>query len=189
MRGRWFVPFAFAFGIVSMPTIATAQDPAPEPTTLEVGVQLAPKPELPDYAVATLRTVDGSPVGNAEVGFGVQTDFLGGRVASLGHATTDATGIARMPMTARDVEQGIVARFGGDESFAPSEASAVVRFPDERVVPVGIEASSSPLSSLRTVTPRVIGIVVAGLWLFFALATVYVVRSVRRGGEERPVEA
>jgi hypothetical protein len=177
-----------ALAIICLATTATmafAQEGGQrEPTILEIRVQLAPTPELSDYAVATLRTGDGQPIGNAVVDLAVFVDFMGGRFATLGSGVTDVTGVALVPITPRSTEHRLRARFTGDETHAPSEAVADVRFPDESVVPVRTDSGPSQLDTLRRVVPRVMGIIV----VFFAFAMAYVVRAVRRGGRSGPTD-
>jgi hypothetical protein len=173
---------ACALLLAALPGAALAQEGEAAPTRLEIRAQPAPTPELSDFVAATLRDVDGAPIGGARISFSIHVDFLGGRMAALGSAATDATGVALVPITPRTDTVRVQATFAGDADHAPSDATADVRFPDARVVAIDLEPEPSQLETLRIVVPRVIGIVVGALWIFFALATAYVIRAVRRGG-------
>jgi len=159
---------------------ATASAQEQEPTSLVVGVERSAMPGLPDHVSARLRDADGKPVGNAPITFWLDVELLGSRKAFAGSATTDATGTARIPLTPRQQTYQVYATYTGDDTHLTIEGTAVLEFPPERVTPVQIVAPPSQIQTLRTVMPRVMGIVVAILWLFFAAATTYVVRSVRR---------
>lgn len=162
--------------IGSVPASAQEQ----ESTSLVVGVERSVLPDLPDHVSARLTDADGDPVGNAPITFWFDLELLGSRKAFAGSATTDATGTARIPVTPRQQTYQVRATYEGDDTHLAIEGTAVLEFPPERVAPVQIVAPPSKIQTLRTVMPRVMGIVVAILWLFFAAATVYVVRSVRR---------
>jgi hypothetical protein len=69
--------------------------------------------------------------------------------------------------------------FKGSDLYAPVETVVVLTIPAERVEPVEITAPASPLATLRTVMPRVMGIVVALLWILFLAAVFYVVKTIR----------
>lgn len=162
--------------IASVPASAQEQ----KSTSLVVGVERSAIPDLPDYVSARLTDADGKPIGNAPITFWLDVELLGSRKAFAGSATTDATGTARIPATPRQQTYQVRATYAGDDTHLAIEGTAILEFPPERVTPVQIVAPPSKIQTLRTVMPRVMGIVVALLWLFFAAATVYVVRSVRR---------
>lgn len=154
-------------------------------TVIEVRAVPAPIPELADSVAATLTTSDGSPIGGAMIEFRVQVDLLGDRTAYLGTALTGASGEARIPFTPRSSTHMIEARFGGDESagLAATTRTGAVTFPDSRVVELSVQRPESQLALLRSVLPRALGIVVAGLWLFFTVVSVSLIRDIRRGSE------
>lgn len=152
-------------------------------TTIVVRSVPAPIPEVADSVAATLTTVDGSPVGGARIEFRVQVDLLGARTAYLGESMTGATGEARVPFTPRSSTQVIEARFAGDQTagLAATVGTGPVSFPESHVEQILVERPESQLSLLRSVVPRVLGIVVAGLWLFFMFVAVSLARDIRRG--------
>ena len=168
-----FLAFAFT-------AVAAAQESIE--TEITVSAVPAPVPEVADSVAATLTQADGTPVGGAEVEFRVQVELLGSRTAFLGSAVTGATGEARIPFVPRAISHTVEARFAGDPSAGLAATTGVgsVSFPSDRIVPPPIDRPESALSTLRTVVPRVMGIVVAALWIFFMVATVWVVRGVRR---------
>ena len=149
-----------------------------EGTDLAVRVERASLPDLPDNIAARLSTDSGEPISGAQIDFWAEVEILGTRRARLGTATTDATGVARVPITPRRTDYRIRVTFAGSEAHAAAETTAALSFPAEKVDPVEISAPSSPLSSLRTVMPRAMGIVVALLWIFFAAAVFYVVKTI-----------
>lgn len=175
-----------AVGIVlvsSLSQIASAQGETE--TTIEVRAVPAPIPEVADSVAAILTTSDGSPIGGARIEFRVQVDLLGERTAYLGTSMTGATGEARVPFTPRSSTQVIEARFDGDESagLAAATRTGPVSFPESRIVEIPLERPESQLSLLRSVLPRALGIIVAGLWLFFTAVSVSLIRDIRRGSE------
>lgn len=147
-----------------------------EETSLRVQVERSSLPELPDN-VAAFLTASGEPVAGATIEFWAEVEIVGARSAFLGSAVTDATGAARVPIWPRRAEYRIRAVFGGHEQHPPAEATVNLAFPADRVDPVEITAPISPFDTLRTVMPRAMGIVVALLWVFFAAAVLYVVRT------------
>lgn len=151
-----------------------------EPPALVIAIERSALPDLPDHTSARLTDPDGNPIGNAEITFWFELELLGPRRAFAGSAMTDATGTARIPVTPRQETYRVRASYAGDQIHPAVEATAVLDFPKERVTPIQIFAPPSQVQPLRIVMPRAMGIVVALLWLFFAAATVYVVRSVRR---------
>lgn len=151
-----------------------------EETSLRVQVEGSALPELPDNVVARLSTDLGEPIAGALIDFWAEVEILGTRTALLGTAITDATGVARVPISPRRPDYRIRATFAGNELYAPVETAVVLSFPAERVEPVEISAPASPLATLRTVMPRAMGIVVALLWIFFAVAVFYVVKTIHR---------
>jgi hypothetical protein len=148
--------------------------------SIRIQVERSALPELPDNVTARLSTDTGDAIGSVPITFWVSVEILGSRSAFLGTATTDATGVARVPITPRYPEYLIRAEFEGNDLYSPAEISSLLSFPVERVDPVEISAPASPLTTLRTVMPRVMGIVVAFLWLFFAAAVFYVVKTIHR---------
>ena len=148
--------------------------------SLGVQVERSALPDLPDNVAARLSTGSGEPIGGASVDFWAEVEILGTRSALLGTATTDATGVARVPIFPRRPQYEIRVSFAGNELYAPVETTTVLTFPTERVEPVQITTPTSSLAGLRTVMPRAMGIVVALLWIFFVAAVFYVVKTIHR---------
>jgi hypothetical protein len=171
---------AFALALV-FPAVAVGQSGGV--TTISIQVERSTLPDLPDNVAARLSDGSGQPISNAPITFWVEVEILGARSAFLGSATTDATGVARVPITPRYPEYRVRAVFAGDDARAPAESAASLTFPAERVYPVEISAPGSPLATLRTVMPRAMGIVVALLWVFFAAAVFYVVKTIHGHGQ------
>lgn len=168
----------FAFSLAFLAALAVPAVGQDEGTMIGVQVERASLPDLPDNVAGRLSTSSGDPISGAELHFWAEVEILGTRSARLGTATTDATGVARVPITPRRTDYRIRVSFLGSEAHAPAETTAELSFPAERVDPVEVSAPSSPLSSLRTVMPRAMGIVVALLWVFFAAAVFYVVKNI-----------
>ncbi len=175
------------FGFVlALSLVGTAAAQEGIETQISVRAVPAPVPEVADSVAAILTQSDGTPIGGAEIEFRVQVELLGSRTAYLGRAMTGATGEARIPFVPRATSHTIEAKYAGDASvgLAPATGLGAVSFPPSRVVPMPAERPESQLATLRTVAPRVMGIVVAGLWLFFVLVTVSLVRDIRRPSRE-----
>ena len=147
-------------------------------TSLRVQIERSVLADISDNVAARLTTTSGEPIPGAPIEFWAVVEILGPRSARLGRAVTDATGIARVPITPRRADYEIRASFEGDDLYAPAESTVVLTFPTERVDPVEVTAPASPLNTLRTVMPRAMGIVVALLWIFFAAAVFYVVKTI-----------
>lgn len=184
MSLRRLVPALVVVCAVMAPALPVRgqQSDLPAPT-LTVRLQTATLPDLPDNIAARLTDASGDPISGAQIRFAVQVDILGTRNAVLGTAETDATGVALMPLTPRRAEYTVKATFEGSEVAAPAETVMPITFPDDKVQQIEIVAPPSALGSLETVMPRAMGIVVALLWVFFAGAVVYVVRTLHRAPE------
>lgn len=158
------------------------------PTMITVGLEPAFIADVSDNATARVTTADGAPLGNMTVEFRLAVELLGARTAFLGTAVTDANGVARFPLIARQPVHVVEARFEGTEAYAGSVGTGSLQFPQERLRPVSFASPESQLTSLRVVLPRVLGLVVAALWALFAVMSVRVVLAVRNSPEEVVVE-
>jgi hypothetical protein len=156
-----------------------AQAGSTQETSIAVQIEGSTLAGVPDNVAARLTARSGTPVAGVPVEIWMVVEILGARTAPLGTAVTDATGVARVPITPRRSDYEIRATFEGTDLYAPSETAVVITFPAETVEPVEITAPVSPLANLRTVMPRVMGIVVALLWIFFGAAVFYVVKTIR----------
>jgi hypothetical protein len=154
-----------------------AQNPA-----ITLAVERSSLPELPDRVTARLTGEGGEPISGAVIDFWIEVEILGDRRAWLGSANTDATGVARVPIVPRRSEYEIRATFDGNDLYAATETTSRLVFPEERVEPVEVVAPPSPLTTLRAVMPRAMGIVVALLWIFFAIAVTYVIKTIHGHG-------
>lgn len=168
----------FVLLLIPLGLSALAQSEAT--ASLDIQVERSALPELPDNVAARLSTGSGEPIAGASIEFWAEVEILGTRSALLGTATTDATGMARVPISPRRPDYEIRASFAGNEVYEPIETTVILSFPTERVEPVQIAAPTSSLVGLRTVMPRAMGIVVALLWVFFAAAVFYVVKTIHR---------
>jgi hypothetical protein len=180
MRRGLFGASLLVAALAWLPAVALgqgAEDPA-----ITLGVERSSLPELPDRVTARLSGVGGEPISGAVIDFWIEVEILGARRARLGSATTDATGVARVPIVPRHSEYEIRASFDGNELFPAAEATSRLMFPEERVEPVEVVAPPSPLTTLRVVMPRAMGIVVALLWTFFAIAVTYVIKTIHGHG-------
>lgn len=158
---------------------AQAQSETEKTTTeIDVRLELSTQDELSDLVSGHLST-DVGPVGNAELSFWFTTDQFGGRTVLIGKALTDATGWARVPMTARRTSYDITVRFDGDHQLAPATGAATATFPDDAIETYHSKEASSSLKGLRATLPRIIGILVASLWaalLYIGFSTVIGIR-------------
>jgi hypothetical protein len=176
------LPGIAALTLFLLLTVQAAPVQAQDGAETSLGIQLerSSLPELPDNVAARLTTGSGEPVAGASIELWATVEILGVRSASLGTAVTDATGIARLPISPRRPDYEIRAEYAGNELYSPAEATVVLSFPEDRVDPMETAAPASRLATLRTVMPRVMGIVVALLWIFFAAAVFYVVKTIHR---------
>ena len=172
-----------AFGCLLLWSPATAWSAAGDVT---LKMEQPPKAGLPYGIAAVVRGADGAPVAQASVRFTFHSDLLGGRQATLGTATTDTTGTARVPVSPRrqDLAFSAVATYGDPPITV--EGHRTLRFPASAVAPSGLEAHSrSLLAPVREVMPPVLSIVVALLWLLFLALAVRTVVVIRRGAATR----
>ncbi len=178
---------ALTIGLLAVPSV-TALGQSNEKTSISIQVERSTLPELPDSVAARLLTESGEPISGAEIELWIEVEILGYRSALLGTATTDATGVARVPITPRHLDYQIRARYGGEDPYEAAEATATLSFPADRVDPVEVVAPNSLLASLRSVMPRAMGIVVALLWVFFAAAVFHVIKTIKKQRGEDPAQ-
>lgn len=168
--------------VVAASTGAAAQEASGTTATrISITLENSPRPEIADSIAARLSDADGNPIGSAVVGFAVRTEILGGRYASIGEAVTDATGVARIQLVPHRELYETRAIFEGDDAYAATEATAMLRFRTQRVVAFESE-DSTQLGGLRNVMPRAIGIVVALLWAALIGLWFVTVRKLKEAG-------
>lgn len=170
------------------PAAAAQEEPGGSETRITITLENSARPEIADSIAARLTEADGKPVGNAPVEFWIATNFLGDRYAFIGTAFTDATGVARLQLVPHRQTYQARATFDGDAEYAPTEASAQIRFRPQRVVAFAPE-DPTQLGELRTVMPRAIGIVVAILWALLLGIWFVTVRRLRAARTQEPVRS
>ena len=79
--------------------------------------------------VARAVVDDGSPVVGIDVEFLREIDFLGPRLISLGTASTDAYGTARLTVYAEVPTMRLRAHFAGNDDYIAAEASSEISLP------------------------------------------------------------
>lgn len=173
-------------GVAIIAAPAVAQDGAGPTQLSDVRVIEPAQPDLPYRVAATLRDLDGSPLGGVVVRFYVETSFLGGRAAYLGDDDTNQSGMASVAIEPRARTLTVTARFEGDDMHAPSQVTDEVTFPDDAVIASVEHTTHSLLAPVRELMPRVISALVAGLWLFLIGMTFRTVRTIRRAEDQAP---
>lgn len=157
--------------------------------TMELGVGRMDRSEVR----ATVTQEDGRPMTRATVAFYLVPDFFpnegkrlnGTNPVLLGTDTTDTTGAAA---------QSYEAPFTGEATFEArlldetgrTVASETLVAPIERVGSPAPDTLSQPLEAVRTPFGFAIVGLVAGLWLFFGVLTVWTIAAIRRAGGAAP---
>lgn len=181
--------------LLALPVVGLAQDPgaaaSPAPkqaTSISLAFEPARMQGLPHYLVAKLVSQDGSAVVGGRVTMRRKADAFGGRTVTLGRATTDNAGIARVPVEPREPAYHVTASYGGDEDLASSTAESDIAFPAELVlqpqhVPQGglVDPQLRPLGD---VMPIVIGLIVLGIWILLLALTVMTLVRIRSDGSK-----
>ena len=209
MRSRW-TPWAFTWsrrqhlpalvfaivGAALVGQVAGAQDevlesPATkEATTLSVAFEPSSMTGIPHYLAARLVAEDGSAVVGERVSIRRVVDVFGGRTVTIGRATTDNAGMARVPIVPREEAYKVTASFSGTDALSASEVEDDVVFPAESVlipeeVPRGglVDPQLRPLAD---VMPVAIGTAVIFVWVVLigvSVLTLTRIRSTRRSDE------
>ena len=175
-RATWLAVLALA----GLPWAAAAPQ-----SSMELGVGRMDRPEVR----ATFTEEDGRPITRQRVAFYLVPDFFpnqgkrlnGTHPVLLGTDTTDTTGTA---------SQAFEAPFTGDATFEArlldengrTVTSATIVAPIEREGSPAPETVSQPLEAVRTPFGFAIVGLVAGLWAFFAILTVWTVATIYRSG-------
>ena len=186
--------------VVSAQQEATPSPAAKEHTAISVAFEPSSMDGIPHYLAARLVSQDGSAVVGERVSIRRLVDVFGGRTVTIGRATTDNAGIARVPIVPREETYKVSASFGGSGSLAAAEVEDDIVFPAEAVlvpdeVPRGglVDPQLRPLAD---VMPLAIGAAVIFVWVVLigvSLLTLANIRSSRRSAEgtadERSAEA
>ncbi|MGK2852248.1 MAG: hypothetical protein ACSLFN_15255 [Candidatus Limnocylindrales bacterium] len=171
----------------------------PDPTTVSISFVPSANARISDRVSARLVAYDDTPVSQVEIEFRREAEFLGPRRVLLGRATTDAAGIAQIPIRPTESRLRIEARFAGDERYAPAEATVDVEVPPGAAVGQG-RAFEPPrsgvgLGQIASVMPLLIAGATVGVWVVLAglvLVTLLGIsgrrgnRSPGKGGQEAP---
>ncbi len=165
---------------------ATHRGPeVPDPTEVRVSFVRSVQKQISDRIAAQLVAYDGSPIGGAEIEFRREIEFLGPRLVVLGRGTTDATGVAQVPIKATDDRLRVEVRFAGNERYASSVTTADVAVPRGSVRADG-EAGFEPprpgvgLGQLASVMPLVIAGATFGVWIALLVLVLVTLRGIRR---------
>jgi hypothetical protein len=168
--------------LMAMPALANAQSQgAPPRLTMSEPVRGGLKGHL--TLRATLVDDAGMALGMRQIAFYEQSTVFGARDVLLGTATTDSTGFAAIDyQPAQAVEQTIVARFGGDDLYAPTPVSAAIEV--REVVPIYTE-EALPLAIVRQWLPLGLAGLVLATWAVLIGVAVRTVLGVRAAGRRR----
>lgn len=157
----------------------------PDETTVSVSFVASAHEQILDRLAALLVAYDGTPIGNAEIEFRREIEFLGPRLALLGRGVTDATGVAQVPIKATDSPLRIEVRFAGNERYAASSTTADVVPPAGSAQVRGDAASESSrpgagLGQLASVMPPLIAGATLGVWVVLVALTLVTLRGIKQ---------
>lgn len=172
----------------------------PDPTAVSVSFVPSANAQISDRIAARLVAYDGSPIGDAEIEFRREIEFLGPRLVLLGRGTTDATGVAQVPIRPTDSRLRIDVRFAGDERYEPTEATVDVVVPPGAALVQGRAGFEPPrpgpgLGQVASVMPLAIAGATVGVWVVLVALVLVTLRGIRRskrnqvpggGGQEGP---
>jgi hypothetical protein len=99
----------------------------------------------------------------------------------VGEALTDSSGVARLPFVPHQDTYDVRATFDGDEEWGSVETIRQLEFPPSRVIRYE-PTDPTQLGSLRSVMPRVMGIVVGVMWAALLALAFFTLRSIKRLG-------
>ena len=154
-------PLVVLFGLGASPVIAQSQANAVDKAQLSISDPArAAKGHL--TLRATLTSAEGKPLGDRAVNFYQRVMLFGERDALIGTGTTDSTGYVAIDyQPVEDGSQMILARFLGDPSAGPAEASNTIQVRDS--VPV-YAPPPLPLASVRQWLPLGLATLVLATW-------------------------
>lgn len=151
--------------------------------TMQLSLQAATMRGVSDQLVAQLHVDDGSPVAGVEVEFVREADFLGPRLVTLGNATTDAYGTARIPINTVESNMRVRVLFTGNDQFLPSEVAADISLPVEPSSPGAgeDEAAVAGLATVAGLMPPLLAVIALAMWVFLLGLSAVTVLTIRRG--------
>jgi hypothetical protein len=182
-----------AVGVAAHAQEAPADSPTPaeRATSLSVAFEPARMAGLPHYLVATLTADDGSAVVDGRVTFRRTADAFGGTTVTLGRATTDNAGTARIAIEPRALVYHITASYGGGDGLAASQVEDDIAFPAELVIlPEHVPQSGlvdPQLRPLGDTMPLVIAAAVVAIWLVLIILALLTLGRIRSERQPRPV--
>lgn len=113
-----------------------------------------------------LASANGEPVARQPVEFFVTPDFLGERPVFIRAALTNSDGIASVSYEPTwDGEHRITARYAGDDTYQPAEATSVLQLTGVPSIEIPTDEHLSPLR--RWAAPGTIAVVLT-VWLILA---------------------
>lgn len=176
------VPLTLMFLMSITPTAAAQEESASqEVESITMRLVVPRNEEIPPQFEVVATDADGQPVAGVTVEFTREVEFLGTtRYASLGTATTDIGGVARLVVLPRSETAVVVA------SVPSSEASATldVTYPSDRVNPFfDPDPPPNRLQPLRELMPLLIAAAVGLLWVFVIALVVRTLSRIKRAGE------
>lgn len=130
---------------------------------------------------ATLTAADGKPVTDRPISFYEQVNFLGGeKEAYLGKGSTDSTGLTGIVyQPANKGADVIIARFGGDDTYASVQASTTL---DVVQVTPPIATEPVPLATVGSWLNVTVAILVVAVWGILVGVLVRTTRGIRADG-------
>jgi hypothetical protein len=165
---------------------ATHRGPeVPDPTEVKVSFVRSVQKQISDRLAAQLVAYDGKPIGGAEIEFRREIEFLGPRLVVLGRGTTDATGVAQVPIKATDSRLRVEVRYAGDDRYAPSVRTVDIVVPQGSVRAPGQAGFEPPrpgvgLGQLASVMPLAIAGATLGVWIVLFALVFVTLRGIRR---------
>jgi hypothetical protein len=166
---------------------AAASAPPKAMTTIDISFEPSRVDGIPHYLAARLVADDGSAVVGERVTIRRTADVFGGRTVTIGRATTDNAGVARVAVTPREQVYRVGASFAGSEAYEATDVDDDIVFPPETVV-IPAEAPKGgivdpQLRPLADIMPVAIGSAVLVVWVVLigvSIVTLVRIRSSRR---------
>lgn len=184
MRTRWIRPILVLVAVLLLPAAVLAQTAPTEatqpgaPTTLQM--QAAPAANGWLRVEARLTGADGRPQGMQDITFWLNANFFGDRPVKLGHAATDANGVATLQyQPSWDGEQRLEADFAGGAGLAPAAAKHTLALTGTMRPHFGQEPSL--LRPVWRLIAAAAGVVTFALWFTFIGTVVWVSAGINGG--------
>ena len=184
MSGRRIRNLLFSLGLMVFVIGAAAPVAAagPDTTTLTLELKEPAKPDIPYYLMARLVDAEGTGISGESVSFYRKVEILGARLAYLGDAETDSTGVAKVAFNPSKETSEILVRFDGTDEFAAGETAGSVTVPPEAVSSFGGDDVDT-LEPLRVMIPRLMAVLVALIWIGLIWIVLSTTRTIRREAE------